>query len=1627
MVKHVFHLPASWVRDLFSRIDDRHPKRDAEDLILSFSPSQRKAWLRGMIDAEGTKCSPKHTVVYQSIGPVRDALKLAIYLSGYRPSESKLNGKDRWEPCYGHGMCDPSYRPLRRGRKESIGRADVWCVVTDIGSWTIEQDGQIFLSGQSWGGGGPGGPSRGIDSGANTVGFDCCLHPDTLVSGPNGVKKIVDIVPGDMVWSWDNGSLAQHKVIVRSEPRQQMTYKLRLRDRTIKASGNHPFLVAIKNGDGRKLRHKGLPTWHTEWRRLDELKRGDILFGLDYASDHGEHYSRGIDRLSGPEFCRRKILEITELEVQETYDIEVDGAHNFIADGIVVHNSGLTEYAFSKGAGIEIGGVTTAQETQGKSISPADAKPGDLVFLGPAGATHHVALVSGANMIIQAPEPGKFVEEVGAGGFGGGGSAGSGPASAGQIGDWVNAGLKLAGQPLSWGKDMQKLINRESGGNPTIVNPISVGGEHATGLMQMLPSTFHAHIVAGHGDIMNPVDNIASSAGYIAGQYGSPGSIPNLYSGNYVGYKEGIIRGVSDGIINSFAGGAVTGGALLKSHASPGNEPPDHPRFPPGANIAVTGETFGTTLRHVLDMYNASGMNLHLFGSHDAIGDKLSPREFASKHPYSINVTGYSHDYMKKLMKGAVGFTDVGQGAASIVIDNSRGANLFGILAHEIGNALGLKESASSGSVTSWKEGETTKLTSSDIGRLVSMYGTKKDKEKKSKLLTGPGISKDGTFLGYPKGVKSPAEILKDGGTILKDGTFVGYPKGAVTPADIIAIHRSGSGGKGVASTASIADYLVLHAAQLAKASPLEAVVNKAVIDVSKHQLKDVMTDLEPISQGNKLLYLAIKKDIYDNFSTFKDYVSSHPDFGTPAEQAKWKKFTAHMSMSDGGLITKGLTEGGFNGVKSYDVGGVLQPGITIAHNGTGKPEQITKMVDGYVYGPSGPNPWGILSYDQVQQEMAAALASVQTNISSITGDSTVTGLIGMDPNYWLVNAGDMDRTAGFIPGGTSIPPSFGDLGSEYFFNTMLAGYGMAGLAFRSGGWDWDGTWIGSIADLVPRPGPHISGSAGYPYALGPSETFDPGISNFGGDGGGGGGDGGGGGGLSGGPTMNSGLTVWVDAKGVTHIDPAIPNNMTGDSGIAEVIAPGFASAGWLHNYGIDIPLNSDGSHKSNKEVQDILVAKGVIDFNGYTAGTNFGSGVSGLPQVGRIMPAWQDIINGMLVTIGGGTAATTNAYGVYHAPDGTITDYLTPKLSVTDGTAVASGTTTPAAAAKKAATAAKAAAKSVSDIARIEAKAAATFTNYVNAVNNSDFGADHTQQNWARLATDVSKEADAQAKIFQGIHPSFSDKALKAGDAQKWAQVVAHVTGSDRAATGGLIKSINSEGKSHASWASKATVGEINSWMNLLGPARPRYIAASTQSSWDKFIASEQGPESAIEKQTDKMRSNEQTGFKKLVDAVRVRAESAAHVSEKFVSGMHSGSSDPGDMQYWDSLMQRISSGEANDYSVLAGRINAKPFYPVDKAAAHVAHFNSYLNSHPVFKKLDEGGFLMPGLTLAYNDTGKPEQVLSPAQSQDVGGHTFNIHIHGPVFGSNKTEVARDLRNEMRKVLRSEGKPLPF
>ncbi len=106
--------------------------------------------------------------------------------------------------------------------------------------------------------------------------------------------------------------IGKHRMVKAFYSGQKIIYELKTRTgRSIKASGNHPFLKL--NG----------------WTPLEQLKAGDKI-GLS---------QKEILDLAESDVYWDEILSIKELGVEDVYDATVENVHNFVANDIIVHNS----------------------------------------------------------------------------------------------------------------------------------------------------------------------------------------------------------------------------------------------------------------------------------------------------------------------------------------------------------------------------------------------------------------------------------------------------------------------------------------------------------------------------------------------------------------------------------------------------------------------------------------------------------------------------------------------------------------------------------------------------------------------------------------------------------------------------------------------------------------------------------------------------------------------------------------------------------------------------------------------------------------------------------------------------------------------------------------------------------------------------------------------------------------------------------------------------------------------------------------------------------------------------------------------------------------------------------------
>lgn len=153
----IFRFALSWEywQDLASR--SKASKTEALDFVLHLSVSQRQAFVRGFLSADGTRDPRTQNerlgyAAFQVSGPVAEAIKVAAYLEGYRP-DTRVNtqfdaaryGTQPME-LIGFRTSIVKSRNLPVVAKRT---ADVWCPTTTLGTWTARQGEEIFLTGNS--------------------------------------------------------------------------------------------------------------------------------------------------------------------------------------------------------------------------------------------------------------------------------------------------------------------------------------------------------------------------------------------------------------------------------------------------------------------------------------------------------------------------------------------------------------------------------------------------------------------------------------------------------------------------------------------------------------------------------------------------------------------------------------------------------------------------------------------------------------------------------------------------------------------------------------------------------------------------------------------------------------------------------------------------------------------------------------------------------------------------------------------------------------------------------------------------------------------------------------------------------------------------------------------------------------------------------------------------------------------------------------------------------------------------------------------------------------------------------------------------------------------------------------
>jgi len=205
-----------------------------------------------------------------------------------------------------------------------------------------------------------------------------CLSGEVRVYTARGPIPIRDVQPGDIVFSYEeeSGRLIPARVRATAFKGEREVFEVRVGTRTIRATANHPFLVLEHERASNQQRGR----YRLTWKYLYELKPGDLVavarrLPVEFAvpeiegalrpefrqiapalvgvkAGNGDPYRRAVhsavlashdvrarDNNSNEFIGFARIDAIIPAGVEPVYDIEVEGPHNFVAEGLIVHNS----------------------------------------------------------------------------------------------------------------------------------------------------------------------------------------------------------------------------------------------------------------------------------------------------------------------------------------------------------------------------------------------------------------------------------------------------------------------------------------------------------------------------------------------------------------------------------------------------------------------------------------------------------------------------------------------------------------------------------------------------------------------------------------------------------------------------------------------------------------------------------------------------------------------------------------------------------------------------------------------------------------------------------------------------------------------------------------------------------------------------------------------------------------------------------------------------------------------------------------------------------------------------------------------------------------------------------------
>src|SRR3989338_1145677 len=175
----------------------------------------------------------------------------------------------------------------------------------------------------------------------NNEAYMNCLSASSMIMTKKGLKKITEIKEGDEVYAFDQNA---HGLVLKRctgvfDNGKKEVFQLDTLHHSVRATGNHPFLVLKRNGTGRQ---NGFA-----WKMLEEIKNGDEIvalkglkeerpfrFGEIKKVEKGDYKVNKLNRINIPEHSSPELMEYLGL---------------FVGDGWVRNGRGEVGFALPEG------------------------------------------------------------------------------------------------------------------------------------------------------------------------------------------------------------------------------------------------------------------------------------------------------------------------------------------------------------------------------------------------------------------------------------------------------------------------------------------------------------------------------------------------------------------------------------------------------------------------------------------------------------------------------------------------------------------------------------------------------------------------------------------------------------------------------------------------------------------------------------------------------------------------------------------------------------------------------------------------------------------------------------------------------------------------------------------------------------------------------------------------------------------------------------------------------------------------------------------------------------------------------------------------------------------------------